>query len=143
MIDYVTYDADGNLDGGYLQEVAITHLANHIVVTPEQRLAWPAYRANTDRSDVELIVPVPVPVSIPESVPMRNARLALYAAGLLSDVQTLIDGMEGEDGDLARIDWATALTVRRDSPLVARMVLELGKTDAEIDALFLAAAAIQ
>lgn len=86
------------------------------------------------------VVLAPAAPAVPLAVPMRNARLALYAAGLLSEVQSLIDGMEGEFGDLARIDWTTALTVRRDSPLVARLTVDLGKTETEIDALFIQAA---
>ena len=79
--------------------------------------------------------PIP-PKPMPQSVPMRSARLALYAFGLLAQVEEFIAGMQGSDGDLARIDWATAQTVRRDSVLVVRMKALLQKSDAEIDELF-------
>lgn len=79
---------------------------------------------------------------VPDVVPMRNAKLALLYAGLLASVEQYIAGMEGMDGDAARIDWVAALTVRRDSPLVASMTELLGKTEEEIDALFIAAEAL-
>ena len=45
-------------------------------------------------------------------------------------------------GDAARIEWEYAATVDRDSPLVAGLVATLGLTDAQLDALFAAAAAL-
>ena len=88
------------------------------------------------------VPPRPAVAPIPDVVPMRNARLALYSAGLLADVEAFIAAMEGIEGDLARIDWSTALTVRRDSPLVAELMVLLNITSDQIDALFIAAAAI-
>lgn len=82
------------------------------------------------------------PPIVPQSVPMRNARLALYSAGRLKEVEDYIAAFEGVEGDLARIDWATALTVRRDSPLVAKLMVSLDMTSSQIDALFIAAAAL-
>lgn len=76
---------------------------------------------------------------VPASVPMRNARLALSATGLLSTVQNYIASMAGQAGEEARIDWQFALNVRRDSPLVKEMIQALGKTDEEIDELFIQA----
>lgn len=87
------------------------------------------------------VVPLPSG-SVPESVPMLNARLALYAAGWLADVEALFAAMEGEQGDLARIYWATAKTVRRDNEVVSWALAHLGKTPQEADALFIAAAAL-
>lgn len=76
---------------------------------------------------------------VPASVPMRNARLALSATGLLSTVQNYITNMTGQEGEEARIDWQFALNVRRDSPLVKEMTQALGKSEGEIDALFIKA----
>ena len=87
--------------------------------------------------------PPPQPREVPSSVTMRSARLGLYSAGLLKAVEEFIASMEGPQGDLARIDWATAQTVQRRSPLVDYMTNVLGKTSDEIDSLFIDAARIE
>lgn len=82
-----------------------------------------------------------VPV-VPASVPMLNARLALIAAGHMAAVKAFVDAMTGTEGDQARAYLEYAQNVRRDHWLVEgiRQVLEL--TAADIDALFITAAAI-
>ena len=75
------------------------------------------------------------PPSIPRVVTMRQARLALLAAGLLDSVSTAIAAA----GTAAQIEWEYAQEVRRDSGLVPAMAGALGLTDAQIDALFMAA----
>lgn len=69
-------------------------------------------------------------------VPMRNARRALIRVGLLKPVELYLAGMEGIDGELARNDWHTALTIARDNEVVTRLIPALGKTESEIDAMF-------
>jgi hypothetical protein len=83
--------------------------------------------------------PPPAP---PTSVTMRQARLALLQAGLLASVSAALAAATGMAGDAARIEWEYAATVDRDSPLVAGLVATLGLTDAQLDALFAAAAAL-
>ncbi|MDQ1921295.1 hypothetical protein [Massilia pseudoviolaceinigra] len=79
---------------------------------------------------------------VPPSVPMLNARLALIAAGHMTAVKAYVDTMPGIDGEQARAYLEYAQNVRRDHWLVEgiRQVLELAHAD--IDALFLTAAAI-
>lgn len=79
---------------------------------------------------------------VPESVTMRQCRIALLDAGLLDAVQSSIATMPGTEGERARIDWEYALEVRRDWPLIAYMAGDLGLTDEQVDGLFMAAAAI-
>jgi hypothetical protein len=79
-------------------------------------------------------------VSVPESVTMRQARLALLSAGLLGQVEAIIAAMPGTEGDAARIEWEYAATVERGNPLFAALAPALGLTDADIDQLFIAAA---
>ncbi|MEN6540828.1 MAG: hypothetical protein ABFC67_14570 [Mizugakiibacter sp.] len=81
-------------------------------------------------------------VAVPSVVSMRQARRALYDAGMLSNVEAAIAGMSGVDGDKARIDWATATTVERGNALVASLAAALGLTGAQLDALFTQAAAL-
>lgn len=78
--------------------------------------------------------------AVPQVIPMRNARRILYANNLLTTVEATINGLPGELGDLARIDWATALTVNRTDPIVTQVIPALGRTEEQIDAMFIAAA---
>lgn len=75
---------------------------------------------------------------IPQSVTMRQARLALLGAGLLDTVETAIAGA----GPAAKIEWEYAQEVQRAAGLVPAMAIALGMTEAQIDALFIAAAAL-
>lgn len=81
--------------------------------------------------------PEPAP-AVPQSVTMRQARLALLAAGLLDSVQTAIAAA----GAAAGIEWEYAQTVDRDYGLVPAMAAALELTDEQLDALFIAAAAL-
>ena len=79
---------------------------------------------------------------VPISVDMRQARLALLSAGMLSQADSAIAAMTGIEGDAARIDWEYATTVRRDNPLVVGMASVLGLTEIQLDQLFIAASKI-
>jgi len=89
-----------------------------------------------------LPVYVPPPSEIPQIVSMRQARLALLGAGLLANVNAAVAGMTGAAGDAARIEFEYAQEVRRDSALVQSLVAGLGLTAAQLDALFIAGAAL-
>lgn len=80
--------------------------------------------------------PVPPPVYIPSVVSMRQARLALYQQGLLSQVQTTIDSMPEPNKTVAQITWDYATEVNKSDPLVAALSMELGLDSATLDALF-------
>ncbi len=88
--------------------------------------------------DGSWIEPAPAPVEVPTSVTMRQARLALLAAGLLPTVTAAITTA----GEAAQIEWEYAQEVQRSSGLVPAMATALGMTDAQIDALFVSAAAL-
>lgn len=75
---------------------------------------------------------------VPVSVSMRQARLALLGAGLLSTVQTFINTAP----EATQIEWDYATDIWRDRDLVVGIGSTLGLTDAQIDALFIQAAAI-
>jgi hypothetical protein len=137
-MNYVTYDGAGKLTGAYLQDLHASHVANHIEVTPEQRINWVIYQANSARDGVEL-APVVAPIAqIPQTVTMRQARLALNAAGLLSAVQSAINAGSEE----AKITWEYSSEVQRNNGLVPTMAASLGMTETQIDNLFIAAAAL-
>jgi hypothetical protein len=84
----------------------------------------------------------PAPVDVPQSVTMRQARLALLGAGVLATVNAAIASMPGDQGEAARIEWEYARDVLRDSPLIGGLMPALGMTEQQIDQLFIAAAAL-
>lgn len=75
---------------------------------------------------------------ISEFVTMRQARLALLAAGKLEAVTAAVQQV----GGAAQIEWEYATEVRRDWPLVVQLTGVLGMTDADMDALFVQAATL-
>lgn len=75
---------------------------------------------------------------VPSVVDMRQAQLALLAAGLLDAVEAAIAARPRAD----QITWAKAATVERGDPLIAAVAPGLGLSGAQIDALFAAAAAL-
>ena len=77
---------------------------------------------------------------VPAEVTMRQARLALLGAGLLSQVGAAIASLPEPDKSAAQIDWEYAAVVQRSSGLVPAMGAALGMTEAQIDALFVTAA---
>ena len=112
------------------------------VATSEQPLEdnWIASEtaAIGDLYDGETFIrPVPA-VEVPASVSMRQARLALLAAGLLGQVEQAMQSASAAD----QIEWEYATEVRRDSPLVASMTAALGWSSEQVDNLFGAAAAL-
>lgn len=82
---------------------------------------------------------VPPPSDVPQAVTMRQARLALLAANMLTTVNTAIAAMPGAEGEAARIEWEYAQEVRRDSPLVSALSVAFGWTGAQLDAMFISA----
>jgi hypothetical protein len=97
-------------------------------------LAW------QDAGGVPDIEPEP-PASIPSPVSRFQARAALHLAGQLAAVEALMQSPSTPV--LARLAWQEAIEFRRESPTVAAMGAALGMSDADIDALFVAAAAIE
>lgn len=95
----------------------------------------------TDLIVVDSGQPAASPV-VPQVVTMRQARLALNAAGLLASVNSSIASMPGTIGDAARIEWEFSATVERHKPLVISLTAELHLTNAQIDELFITAASL-
>lgn len=90
----------------------------------------------------EVVISVPEPAPVPQSVTMRQARLALLAAGRLADVNAAIASMPGADGEAARIEWEFSGSVERNRPLALSLATSLGMTPANLDDLFRQAAAL-
>lgn len=81
-----------------------------------------------------------LPAAAPVEVTMRQARLALHAAGKLAAVNAAINALPDPPKTAALIEWEYSSTVRRDSQFVALLGPALGLDAAGLDALFVAAA---
>jgi hypothetical protein len=92
--------------------------------------------------NVITVVPIVEPITVPKTVTMRQARLALLGAGLLNSVNTAINGLTSPQKEAAQIEWEYSQEVHRDKELVGMLAPILGLSDAQIDALFIAAVAL-
>jgi len=72
------------------------------------------------------------PVVIPD-ISMRQARLALLADGLLDGIEAAMSTPE------YKIWWEYSTVVERNNPLVEQVLATLGKSNAEIDQMFIGA----
>lgn len=86
--------------------------------------AWLAAGGTPEPAD-----PVPAPI---RTVTPRQLRLALNAMGLRSAVETYVAAANQDVKD----SWEYSTVFERDHPLLVAAGHALGKTDAEIDALF-------
>ena len=77
-------------------------------------------------------------VIVPEFVSMRQTRLALLGAGVLTTVKALI----AESTEEVQIYWDTAQEVHRNNEIVLAVQTELGLTDAQLDAMFISASTL-
>jgi hypothetical protein len=78
---------------------------------------------------------------VPLSVPMAAARIALSRAGKLAAVSAALAAIPGQPGEEAQSWWEYSSRVERNHPTVLAMTPLIG-TSADVDALFIAAAAI-
>jgi len=101
------------------------------IVTPEG-----VQRVQLTAEEEAAIAATPQPV--PAEVPQWQARRALLAAGLLTAVEAAVAAASQD----IQITWEYAPNIVRNSPFIAAMAPALGLTDAQIDDLFRAAAAI-
>ena len=102
----------------------------------------PQYQALMDEIAATYVPPPPAPPYVPEQVTMRQARLALLGAGLLSSVDAAIASLPSPQKEAAQIEWEYAAVVQRNSGLVPAMAQALGMSEAQIDELFITAAAL-
>lgn len=108
---------------------------------PPEGQRWTGAFEDDDGTPVPVFEPLPPP-PVPAVVSMRQARLALLGAGLLSHVDNVIDGLEEPGRSAALIEWEYATELRRDHPLVAALGNALELTEQQIDNLFVSASEI-
>lgn len=86
------------------------------------------------------VEPPPPPPIVPDQVGMAQARLALFAAGLLDKVDAAINAMPEPYKSHARIEWEYRPTIHRHNGLVDQLGRALGISSDDLDALFVTAA---
>lgn len=83
--------------------------------------------------------PTPPAPSVPQSVSNAQARAALMASGQFAQVDTFI---KNSGNAVALMAWEYANFVDRHGTLVTALAPQFGFTDAQLDALFIAASQI-
>ena len=81
-----------------------------------------------------------IPVVVPHEVTMRQARLALLAAGKLDDVDAAIASMSEPQRTAASIEWEYSSALQRSNQFVSQLGAALDLDESGIDALFVDAA---
>jgi hypothetical protein len=102
--------------------------------------AWPQDDAVEQLADdnADVVAFLNPPAIVPQTVSRMQAMVALSRAGLLTPVQTWVAGQDAE----IQLIWNNAPDFSRDSTLLANAAAALGLTAAQVDALFVSAAAI-
>lgn len=106
-----------------------------------------AFRSNSGTPSeadaaADIASPAPEPVAVPASVTRRQLKEQLIRMDRLHEVEATVSAITGTDGRIARNWWAEAVEFRRDHPLVGSLGGALNLSEAEIDAAFIAAAAL-
>lgn len=99
----------------------------------QDHLIKPSYESLSD------YVPPTTVETVPQEVTMRQARLALLAAGKLAGVEAAIASMPEPHKTAASIEWEYSNALQRNNPFVSQLGAALGLDDAGIDALFVEA----
>lgn len=98
------------------------------------RDATPAEIAEIEARKAAAQVPV-----VPASIPMLNAHLVLIEAGWLPLIEAHIENMPPAERATTNAYLNLAPLMHRNHPLVLSIPAALSKTEAEVDALFIAA----
>ena len=99
--------------------------AGQIPFTPDEEAEWEARFVPTPEEQRK--------AQVPQTLPMRQAKLVLLAAGLLDDVDAAVAGADRA----TQIEWEYAQEVSRTWPSLVAMATALGMTDAQLDDLFI------
>ena len=82
--------------------------------------------------------PADIPIiAIPQTVSAAQAKIALFNAGLLTQVNTIMTNPATPVPMV--ISWNSAYNFDRSSPTLEALATQLGLTSAQLDALFIAA----
>lgn len=128
----------GNTVHGVFEYTKLPEFASNIVMVKLPKNS--PVESGWQYTDGEFVEPPAPELLIPQEVTMRQARLALHRAGILNSVNSAIAAMQGEAGEVARIEWEFSATMRRDRPFVLSIGTALGLSEEDIDNLFIDAA---
>ena len=103
----------------------------------------PEYSALIATARSRVVPYVPPPPAVPFSVTPFQGKAAMYAAGLYDAVLEIIN--DPQTPILTKLAWAEVTEFTRDSPLLNGLAKHstINLTDAEVDALFIAASQIE
>ena len=104
--------------------------------TDSTQLPYMQVAIDAGYTDITGNYPPPPMLVIPTVVSMRQARLALFQQGLLTNVQTAIDGLAEPQKTVTQISWDYATVVQRDDELVVQLSGALGLDSVALDNLF-------
>ena len=124
--------ADGTPQEQVANRIGYEYLDGWSCVDPDFTGSVPDADASEWRWSDGQIVAVP---KVPASVTPRQVRLLLLSQNLLSQVEGIIAASD----QATKITWEFASEFRRDDPLLEALAQQLGLTDAQVDAFFIAA----
>lgn len=76
--------------------------------------------------------------AVPQVITIRQAKLALHAAGMLDDIDAVIASADRA----VQLEWEYATEIKRDWPTLVAMQGALGLTDLQVDGLFTSASTL-
>jgi hypothetical protein len=138
---YVVVDNGGRALAFYAAGFNPTIPADAIPISDEVWAEWSQASQRKVWQDGDLVdAPAPAsgPLPVPASITARQARLALLQADLLDQVDAAVAAADRA----AQLEWEYATTIDRGSALVEGLAASVPLTDAQLDALFTAAAAL-
>lgn len=110
----------------------------------DSELGEQAERDSTPEEDAQQAADIAASavILVPQTVTMRQARLALLGAGLLAQVSTEIAALPSPQKESAEIEWEFSSEVHRNKPFVIALGAALGLTEQQLDNLFITAATL-
>jgi len=97
---------------------------------------------NYSEEEYALVESPPEVPTVPRSLTMRQARIVLRRANLLSSIDTAIQNLPEPDRTEATIEWEYSNEVQRHNGFVAQLATLLGMSELDLDNLFITGAAL-
>ena len=110
---------------------------NIILATPE--FAEQHHPGKWRMAEVQDVAVTPIN-PVPQSISMRQARLALLQIGKLQQINSAITSLPSPQKEEAEIEWQYSNEVQRYNGFVSLLAPTLGLSETDIDDLFILAA---